>query len=129
MLCVCLLWMAGCPLPPVPSQPPGPSPAPVVKVDAVLVVTVDDWAQRAGNAAVRDFFNDTAYWAKLKQRGHTYNQVDLADAGGYQKQISEAGGTPCVILANAATKKELMAVKLPGTTAALDGLIKKYSDK
>lgn len=129
LLCVCLLWTTGCPLPPVPGQPPGPAPAPVAKVDSLWLVTIDDWTQRAKDAATRDLLGNGDYWAKLKTRGHHYNQVDAADSAPYQKQITEAGGLPCVIVAVAATKKELAAVKLPADTAGMDALVKQWSDK
>ena len=128
LLCVCLLW-AGCALPPPTVKPNPKPPAPVVTVDSVWVITVDDWAQRAKDSSTRDVFNDTEYWVKLKARGHHFSQVDTADASGYQKQITEAGGTPALILLDASNKKELTAVKLPPTTAGIDSLISKYSSK
>lgn len=129
LLFVGLLW-AGCALPPLPNGPaPQPNPAPVVKVDSVWVITIDDWTQRAKNSSVRDVFNDTAYWVKLRQRGHHFSEVDAADAGPYQIQITEGEGLPVLILLNAATRKELTAVKLPATTAGIDSIIAKYSSK
>lgn len=128
LFCLCLLW-AGCALPPLTVIPPGPAPAPVVKVDSVWVVTIDDWAQRTKDKVTRNLLGNSDYWAKLVSRGHKFNQVDVADSSGYQKQITEAGGIPCVILANAATKKELTAVKLPADTAGMDKLISQFSSK
>lgn len=115
----------------IPSGGNAPTPVPVItKTEALWVLTIDEFSKRTTEDPATRLLINGDYWLSLKKRGHHYRLIDAANASAakYQKQVNEAGGLPCVILADYATKKELTAVKLVDQ-AALEALIAKYSSK
>lgn len=126
---IAVLLLAGCPMPvPVAPQPPAPV---VVTAECLDIITIDDFALRSG--ALGQFLGDMDYWSKLRTNCHQFWHVDANQAADYQAQITEAGGLPCVIFADAKTQKKIASVKLPNADTKeldetmMDALIKKYT--
>jgi hypothetical protein len=137
----CLLWLAllfsSCSLPSlnIPDQPPVPVPLPVVKVDSLWIITVDDALDRVDATGTPKpyarLLGDLDYWQSLGKRGHKWRMEDSDSAFAKKNaaQVAVAGGIPCVILLNAATNKLLAGAKLPTDKAGMEAVIKKFSDK
>lgn len=129
LLCLLLLWSVGCGLPPLPVQP-APQPIPVVKVDSLLLLSIDDWAQRSASKATRDLLGDGDYHAALTARGHVWLVGDAMEYGEkYKASISAAGGLPVLIVWDKATGKQITATKLPADKAGMEKLIGTWSTK
>src|SRR4029077_5527062 len=110
---------------PVPVDPNPPTP--VVTSDSLWLITIEDKAARAPNSIT----TQAGYWFGLRKAGHDFSHIDAGDdaAAKYKPQIDAAGGIPCLIILDRATKKQLAAVRLPADKAGVDALIKKYSGK
>lgn len=136
LLCLALLW-AGCGLPPLPVTPVPPQPAPVVKVDSLLMLSIDEFQHRVDNAATRNLLGDGDYLAAVEARGHVWKRADAttADADGvpystkYKSSIDKAGGLPVLIVWDKATGKQLAVSKLPADKAGMDKVISTWSTK
>ena len=123
-----LVLVVGCWSIPVPDGKPLP-PAPVVTVDSLWLVVVDDITTRTPATAA--LLTDLGYWQSLSKKGQKWSIVDVnnAQSAQYKTQITEAGGTPCLIILDASTRKELASVKLPSDKSGVDSIIKKWTGK
>lgn len=117
------------PVPPGPGPKPEPAPTPGSKTFWVVVVEDED----GPNVEEAKLLNDDAYWAALRERGHSFRQYrpgsPAAQAGGYVA-LAEKVGLPAVILLEREPGKAPAAVeKLPADAAALDALIRRAGGK
>ncbi len=133
-LLLLVLVLSGCAYPPPVGPGPGPKPDPVpdvVKVHSVYAITVADPDVLTTDQA--NFIGDLDYWQKFDRRGHLHRHVTVDDpeAAKYSRQISDAKGTPCVILLDPSKSpaQVLAAVSLPVDGNAMDTLTAQYSDK
>lgn len=111
--------------------PPGPNP-PVVKVQNLMIITLDDAVKR--NPGIAAVLTDP-YWQQIATKGHQrrqYNTTNAEAVSTYAEQLKANGGLPVVIVLDAATMKWLNRspeeLKLPANAASLKTLLARYTD-
>lgn len=118
-------------LPPVPPNV-DPTPGPDKKVQSLGIVTVDVFLKRTPEQG--QLLTDVPYWDSVRSRGHKFKSYEYGkqDAAPYRAAVDAAGGPPAVVFTDASKKGDVTPIlvgPLPADKAAMDQLIKKFSDK